>query len=94
MRIFEDYKGIVSSTIKVDSAEYVGNYVVKIKFNNNSEKMVDFKPFLSKSQHPEIRKYLNENLFSKYQIIDGNLNWNDYDMIFPVSDLYNGYIES
>ncbi len=24
---------------------------------------------------------------------DGNLNWNDYDLIFPISDLYSGQIE-
>ena len=24
---------------------------------------------------------------------DGNLNWNDYDLIFPLWDLYNGRIE-
>jgi hypothetical protein len=25
---------------------------------------------------------LDPQLFSNYQIIDGNLNWNDYDLIF------------
>jgi hypothetical protein len=36
--------------------------------------------------------YKDEKLFNSYKIIDGNLNWNDYDMIFPISDLYEGKI--
>ena len=48
--------------------------------------------FLSKSFHPSISKYLDENLFRNFEIKDGNLNWNDYDLIFPVYDLYEGNI--
>ena len=44
------------------------------------------------SLHPSIRKYLDEARFKLFDIIDGNLNWNDYDMIFPVEDLYEGKI--
>jgi hypothetical protein len=25
-----------------------------------------------------------------YKIVDGNLNWNDYDLIFPIEVLYEG----
>jgi hypothetical protein len=30
--------------------------------------------------------------FKKFKIIDGNLMWNDYEMIFPLEDLYEGKI--
>jgi len=36
--------------------------------------------------------YLDESKFKEYKIIDGNLNWNDYDMIFPIEDLYQGRV--
>ena len=42
----------------------------------------------------DIQKYLDENKFSNFSLTDGNLNWNDYDLIFPISDLYNGRIEA
>jgi len=45
---------------------------------------------LESSLHPSIRKYLDEDKFKTYQIVDGNLNWNDYDLIFPLEDLYQG----
>ena len=94
MRIIIEYKDLGSklNQLKIDSAKYLSDYAIRIKFNDGNEKLVDFKPFLSKSLHPEIKKYLDENKFSQFSLTDGNLNWNDYDMIFPISDLYKGQI--
>ena len=93
MKIVHDYK-IDSPTdvIEFTSANYIGDFAVRILFNDVNEKLVDFKPFLLKSLHPSISKYLNENLFKQFEIINGNLNWNDYDLIFPVHDLYEGRV--
>ena len=93
MKIIVDYKNQNIKILSVDKAKYLGNYTIQIKFNDGSEKSVDFKPFLNKTQHPSIKRYLDEKLFSKFKIINGNLNWNDYDLIFPISDLYNGEIK-
>ncbi len=95
MRIIVDYKTSEStfSQLKIDAAKYLSDYVIRIKFNDGNERLVDFKPFLSKSHHPSIKKYLDEDKFSNFLLIDGNLNWNDYDMIFPLSDLYKGQLE-
>lgn len=94
MRIIVDYKDAESgfNQLKIDSAKYLSDYAIRIRFSDGKEKLVDFKPFLSKSLHPSIKKYLDENKFSNFSLTDGNLNWNDYDLIFPLSDLYNGQI--
>ena len=94
MRIIVDYKNSHSglNQLKIDSAKYLSDYVIRIIFNDGNERLVDFKPFLSKSLHPTIKKYLDENKFSSFSLTEGNLNWNDYDLIFPISDLYNGKI--
>jgi len=81
-----------TTSIEVENAKYIGDYTLRILFNDGSEKLVDFKPFLSRAIHPSIKKYLQENIFKKFKITDGNLNWNDYDLIFPISDLYKGHI--
>lgn len=94
MKIVEEYTGNQFEKIEIRNANYIGDYAIRLKFNDGTERLVDFKSFLNKSQHPSIKKYLKENLFSQFQIIDGNLNWNDYDLIFPVWDLYNGRIEA
>ena len=79
--------------LKIEKAKYLSDFVIRILFNDSTEMLVDFKPFLEKSNHPSIRKYLDESKFADFKIIDGNLNWNDYDMIFPIQDLYNGVIK-
>lgn len=93
MKIIEQYPEKQLDRIEISAAKYIGDYAIRIKFKDGTEKLVDFKPFLNKSQHPSINKYLKEELFSDFQIVKGNLNWNDYDLIFPIWDLYNGSIE-
>lgn len=96
MRILIDYQEQESGfdQLKIDSAKYLSDFAIRIKFSDGSDKVVDFKPFLSKSLHPSIKKYLDEKKFSNFRLTDGNLNWNDYDLIFPIWDLYNGKIDT
>ena len=96
MRIIVDYNDSPSefNQLKIDSAKYLSDYAIRIKFNDGNERLVDFKPFLSKSLHPSIKKYLDESEFASFSLTDGNLNWNDYDLIFPISDLYKGQIDA
>jgi len=92
MRITEEYTELPVDLIEIKSANYIGDFAIRIFFNDGFNRLVDFKPFLESSLHPSIRKYLDETLFIQFKIIDGNLNWNDYDMIFPVGDLHEGKI--
>ncbi|MBR9777594.1 MAG: DUF2442 domain-containing protein [Cytophagales bacterium] len=96
MKIIVDYKDSESGVnqLKIDSAKYLWDYAIRIVFNDGKERLIDFKPFLSKSLHPSIKKYLDENKFSNFSLIDGNLNWNDYDLIFPISDLHKDQIDT
>ena len=92
MRITEEYSEIQTDLIEVKSAIYIGDFAIRITFNDGKNKLVDFKSFLESSSHPSIKKYLEESKFKKFDIVDGNLNWNDYDLIFPIYDLYQGRI--
>jgi len=92
MKITEEYSENAVDFIQIKSAQYIGDFAIRVLFTDNSNKLVDFKPFLENSLHPSIRKYLTESLFNTFSVIDGNLNWNDYDLIFPIEDLYEGKI--
>jgi hypothetical protein len=94
MKIVEEYTDAQTDVIQVKSAVYIGDYAIRILFNDGVNKLVDFKNFLESSAHPSIKKYLNETLFQQFSILDGNLNWNDYDLIFPIHDLYQGVIQN
>jgi hypothetical protein len=92
VRITEEYTKYNVDLIEIRSVLYIGDFAIRIYFNDGVNKLVDFKPFLESSLHPSIRKYLDETRFKEFQITDGNLNWNDNDMIFPIEDLYQGKV--
>lgn len=93
MKIVEELNRDDSDLIEIKSALYIEDYAIRIVFNDGVNRLVDFKSFLENSYHPSIRKYLDKVKFKEFEIIDGNLNWNDYDLIFPIYDLYLGKIQ-
>ncbi len=74
--------------INIVAAEQIGDYCIHLRFNDGSEQDVDFKPFLSHSRHPDIRAYLEPERFASFRLEYGELVWGDYDLCFPVIDLY------
>ena len=78
--------------ITIQEAKYIENYKINIIFNDNSSQVIDFYPFLSNSLNPHINKYLDINKFKNFLIHEGDLEWNDYDLCFPIADLYENNI--
>ncbi|WP_420387286.1 DUF2442 domain-containing protein [Roseivirga sp.] len=93
MKVSERYVEYNVKSLKVMDAVYLDNYMLSISFSDGKEVEVDFSSFLSSSQHPEIKKYLDIALFKSFQVMNGNLVWGDHDMLFPVSQLYQGSID-
>jgi len=83
----------MSKLISIEKAKYIDNYRISLLFNDGKKKIVDFKNFIFKSQHPDIKKYQDKNLFKNFNLKYGELEWNDYDLAFPIYDLYKGTIE-
>ena len=85
--------------IEITNAKYMGNYKIQLLFSDSKEKLIDFEPFLTHSMNPMTRKFLDIDEFKKFQIQYGDLIWNDYEMCFPIIDLYEnnilkGFVES
>ncbi|MBK8814993.1 MAG: DUF2442 domain-containing protein [Methylococcaceae bacterium] len=74
--------------ISIIEAEARGDYRLHLTFDDGKEQSVDFKPFLTRVQHPDIRSYLDPAKFAMSRIEYGELVWGDYDLCFPVIDLY------
>jgi len=79
--------------LTVVKATYIGDYVLRIFFSDHTSKVLDLKAFLENSKHLKIKKYLDENQLKLFQITDGNLIWGDYELIFPLEDLYKGGVK-
>jgi hypothetical protein len=73
-------------------AEYVGGYKIHLWFSDGKNHVVDFEPFLMSARNPMTTQYRDVKKFRQFRLDYGNLDWNDYEMCFPVADLYEGKI--
>jgi hypothetical protein len=80
-------------TIRIESAEYVGEHKLHLFFTDGKEQVVNFGPFLENSLHPEIRKFLSPKNFKRFAVQGGELMWGDFDLIFPIMDLYKNKLD-
>ncbi|MBE0514209.1 DUF2442 domain-containing protein [Sulfurimonas sp.] len=74
--------------LKVVKAEYIKDYQIRLEFNDGLVRVIDFKNFIFLSRIPAISKYKDLELFKTFSITDGDLEWNDYDLCFAITDLY------
>jgi hypothetical protein len=81
-----------SKTVKIESAKYIAEYKIQIAFTDCTKQLVDFGSFLENSMHPDIRKYLDKKKFRRFTVDGGELMWGDFDLIFPIMDLYENRI--
>lgn len=79
-------------TISIVNAELAGDYKLQLQFSDGSVRLIDFFGFLNNSRNPMTKKYLDTQNFNKFSIKYGDLNWNDFELCFPVWDLYQGKI--
>jgi hypothetical protein len=92
MKITDQTLKSPTELLEVTKATYLGDFVIRITFSDGTEKAVDFKSFLHGNRHPIYEKYLHERQFKEFRLVHGNLNWNDFEMIFPIEQLYRGKI--
>ena len=67
-------------------------YKIKLFFSDGIERLIDFLSFLKNAKNPMTRKYLDKEMFKNFSIEYGDVIWNDYEMCFPIWDLYEGKI--
>ena len=75
--------------LSIVEAQYLDNYKIKLKFNDEKENIVDLSDFILHSKHPDIQKYKDENLLKNFTLEHGEIQWNDYELAFPIYDLYS-----
>jgi hypothetical protein len=85
-------KTTVTEYLEIVEATFVSDYKIRLVFNDESERVVDFGPFLKKARNPDTTDYLDLKKFREFRIEDGDLIWGDFQMIFPITDLHRGAI--
>lgn len=81
------------ATIQIIRADYVEDTTLHIFFSDGTSRVVDFKPFIIAHPHPQYNCYINPKNFKKFKIEFGNIVWGkNWDMIFPIEQLYKGVV--
>ena len=66
---------------------------MRVSFNDGTEQVVDFSPYLIQRPHPQYDKYRDIELFKTFSVEMGNIVWGEnWDLIFPVEQLHQGRI--
>jgi hypothetical protein len=78
--------------LEIEQAEYSDGYKIRLQFNDGTSSVVDFANFLSNAKNPMMTQFRRKKLFQNFRIEYGDLMWGDYEMCFPVADLYDGKI--
>jgi len=76
-------------TLGLVKVSYMGGYKLKLRFSDGHTNAIDFEKFLKEARNPMITKYRDADLFQKFEIEDGDLMWNDFEMSFDLEDLYD-----
>lgn len=80
------------AVVDIIAAKFAGGYRLRLTFSDDTARTVDFEPFLSRSHNPMIRRYLEPAEFANFSVQYGDLVWHDYDLCFPIADLYEGRV--
>ena len=85
-------KATATQYLEIKKAEYVSGYKIQLTFNDGKIQVVDFGPFLKKARNPDTTDYRDLKKFKMFKVLEGDLVWGDYQMIFPIIDLHRGEI--
>ena len=84
---------MTAAIVNIISATQTGNYRIRLNFDDQTTQEVDFGRFLTQSLHPDIQAFLDPPRFAAFRVEYGELVWGDYDLCFPVIDLYRNQID-
>lgn len=78
--------------LSIVRAKHVDGHKLQLSFSDLTQQVVDFKSFLQKSNLPDLKKYRKVSNFKKFKLKAGNLIWGDFEMLFPLEDLYKNQL--
>ena len=53
--------------INIIQVKYINGHKLELKFDDDLTQVIDFSSFLNSSKHPEVKKYLDVNMFNQYK---------------------------
>ena len=78
--------------LRIRSAKYQTDYVIRFTFSDGRMVDMDFHAWLSDAHaNPQDTAYLDITRFKRFKVRNGlDVMWGDYELIFPLATLYAG----
>lgn len=76
--------------MKIIKVKYLGDYKLKIIFDDNEIRIADFKEFLFENHSPMTTQFRDKMRFKNVQIDYGHLTWEDGQMDISSHSIYDG----
>lgn len=73
----------------IKEAIYIEDYKILVKFHDGVERLLDLQTFLQNVALPNVRKYLDPELFKTFYITPWGLCWGDNEWDINPIDIYN-----
>jgi hypothetical protein len=80
--------------VNIVQVEPAGEYRLWLTFSDKQRSLVDLAPVIKRSMNPQTRQFLNMERFLSFRLEWGNIVWGDYEMCFPIEELYEGRMGS
>ena len=78
----------------IKNASYMGGYRILVTFSDGTERLIDLHDFISRSGLPNVRKYLDTDLFRGFYVCEWGLCWGDNEFDINPVDIYNGVFDA
>ena len=82
----------VPREVFVQAARRTKGYALRLTFSDGTHQTIDFRKFLDASKNPQIRAFLDPKKFASFSVDNGDLLWGDWELVFPIADLYQGRV--
>jgi hypothetical protein len=76
--------------MNIINLKHVKDYLLEVKFENGTVKIVDFEKFITNSKNPMTCQFLDIELFKKVNIEHGHLSWLNGEMDISSDSILRG----
>jgi len=78
----------------IKTAQYLDNYKLLVEFEDGVKKVIDVEPFLKKSKHSIIRRFLAPERFKEFRVDIGTVCWGDNEFDLSPESIYWGEFDA
>ena len=74
----------------INSVKHIEDYLLEVRFEDGTIKIVDFKSFVHEERSPMTTQFKDKDRFANAEVCAGHLTWEDGQMDISSESIYRG----